>query len=778
MGTIVLEKGQYLVRTGELVNNVYILLKGSVWMETKNDRFLWGSGSIIGLLDTVGSTYVCSYKAEETSTLAAYPYHGVGDYHAIFEAYPKYQYAFVHGAIIQCHSVLERYEKLEAQIQEYHKVADTIQEDYHSLCERHGVSPSGVPSVSFTKHTSSFQRVEEWERAYNHAFAKKDQALIKEMYASDLPLCVGEIQHASDIMQRSVIFMQDAVDYLAAKSKILMNDQKKDYFALLFELRKKVAETGENQMDVATMMEDLIAYIQNAKAGEHFLFHPDMVAKRVQEYNSFEFEALQGGTMEDTEIFFGDEEEVANTLELQIEEEEEESTDCLETILSYAGKSEEEIDQIRKEIEAFRELPDPFATDDDTRRMRRELTKMYFEVYEAALFRSFQEDQEEMDEILMMFFQFGFMDVKLAGEENANALYEIADQLFHFQSPYVFTIYQWLRSIYLGEREPSRNEFDLDYTQNLREQIKTGQITREQAAAKEQDLEAKVRFEINNFFQMNNRTTYGRLSTYCPILREEEMIRSVEEMLVSVDKLGEALNTVRRVDFSCFYRDMLVSDEEKNLPRMEIKIEVMPEIVLMPTVGTRAMMWQEIGNQSRLSPARFTFPIFTPSDVTDMMIESCGRYRWEICRKIQGMRWNDIRENSLTAEYCDYLQFYRKNRDLTNEAREKVKSALQKGKNNYREVFVRDYVNWIKFEARGSMRLNKVARSILFRYCPLAKPRRRQRGESPGCREMIERYEILTQKEKEKVEKIFDKYEKSGGELLPEMKQYLTYFEL
>ena len=77
MGTIVLEKGQYLVRTGELVNSVYILLKGSVWMETKNDRFLWGSGSIIGLLDTVGSTYVCSYKAEETSTLAAYPYHWV-----------------------------------------------------------------------------------------------------------------------------------------------------------------------------------------------------------------------------------------------------------------------------------------------------------------------------------------------------------------------------------------------------------------------------------------------------------------------------------------------------------------------------------------------------------------------------------------------------------------------------------------------------------------------------------------------------------------------------
>ena len=103
----------------------------------------------------------------------------------------------------------------------------------------------------------------------------------------------------------------------------------------------------------------------------------------------------------------------------------------------------------------------------------------------------------------------------------------------------------------------------------------------------------------------------------------------------------------------------------------------------------------------RDTSARFLFPIFTAVDIDDMMVDTVGRYRWEICRKIQGVHWNDIREKSLTAEYCDYLQFYRKNRELSTEAKEKIKSALLRGRNNYREVFVKDYQNWMKYESKG-----------------------------------------------------------------------------
>ncbi|MBD5451315.1 MAG: hypothetical protein HDR25_01610 [Lachnospiraceae bacterium] len=85
------------------------------------------------------------------------------------------------------------------------------------------------------------------------------------------------------------------------------------------------------------------------------------------------------------------------------------------------------------------------------------------------------------------------------------------------------------------------------------------------------------------------------------------------------------------------------------------------------------------------------------------------------------MAWNDVKVKSLTSEYMDYIQFYRKNRDLSDEAREKVKLQIQKARNNSREIFLLDYEAWIKNEANGSMKMNKVARELLATYCPFEK---------------------------------------------------------
>ena len=52
---------------------------------------------------------------------------------------------------------------------------------------------------------------------------------------------------------------------------------------------------------------------------------------------------------------------------------------------------------------------------------------------------------------------------------------------------------------------------------------------------------------------------------------------------------------------------------------------------------------------------------------------------------------------------------------LMEKAKEKLKNALWKAKNNYREVFVKDYQVWIKYEAKGSFRMNRVARGILLK---------------------------------------------------------------
>jgi hypothetical protein len=66
------------------------------------------------------------------------------------------------------------------------------------------------------------------------------------------------------------------------------------------------------------------------------------------------------------------------------------------------------------------------------------------------------------------------------------------------------------------------------------------------------------------------------------------------------------------------------------------------------------------------------------------------------------------------------LQFYKKNNELSADRKEKIKAQLQQCNNRHRDVFARDYQDWIMREAAGAMKLNKVARELLFTYCPIA----------------------------------------------------------
>ena len=82
-------------------------------------------------------------------------------------------------------------------------------------------------------------------------------------------------------------------------------------------------------------------------------------------------------------------------------------------------------------------------------------------------------------------------------------------------------------------------------------------------------------------------------------------------------------------------------------------------------------------------------------------------------QRVQGARWNDVTDHSLTSEFFDYLQFYKKNRDLSADAKEKCHMQLQKAKNRFKDAFILDYMAWVLYESAGSPRLNKVTRQIL-----------------------------------------------------------------
>ena len=84
--------------------------------------------------------------------------------------------------------------------------------------------------------------------------------------------------------------------------------------------------------------------------------------------------------------------------------------------------------------------------------------------------------------------------------------------------------------------------------------------------------------------------------------------------------------------------------------------------------------------------------------------------------------------------------------------------------------------NWIKYESKGSFRLNKVSREILVTYCPFAKEIREELKSNPMYQNAWQRYDILMTKKIQRINGVYDKYQKAGGKITDELKDNLEYY--
>ncbi len=394
----------------------------------------------------------------------------------------------------------------------------------------------------------------------------------------------------------------------------------------------------------------------------------------------------------------------------------------LAQILRFAQTGQTEQREIAAAVQTFVNSKDRLSTQDDMRKLKKQLTTYYFKLYQACIFKWLE--GEKLPLAVKMFLNFGYMDERLLNEEQIKFLYEKMNEKFDDLTPRVYTIPEWLKEIYEGRKEPSRNSFEQDYRDFLREEKRTGKITEKQEKEFLEDNNKKVIFEIENMFVSNNKILNGKLSTYVPILYEDEIYGHLDRMFLSKGQLCDAILELEKKDFTIFQREVLYTNPDLKIEKEYVIKKVYPDIILFPVYGMASSMWQEITGKKRDTPGRFLFPVIAETEVDRLVTKAFGRFHWEYCRCEQGASWNNIQYKSLTSEYMDYIQYYRKNHDLTEEKREKIKAQILKARNNSREIFLIDYEMWIYYESKAAMKLNKVARMILASYCPFDKATR------------------------------------------------------
>ena len=775
MVAIELKKNEHLVRKGETTKAIYIVLRGSVNLQTDYNQITLGTGSVVGFMLGLSDEYVCDYVAAEDSLIASYKYESPEDYKTIFREQPKYCYAFLHAAMKQYRTIYDVYQALEDSAKEISDFVAKQYSDYEIHCAQADFDMKEVEIGELTEVYEP-EPIRSWEFGYFRDLVEIPEKNLRYLYSEKEDLTIGVLLQLAEIMSRMIANMDALKQYIQnAKESLLREDE--DLLELWYDLAMKYAQIGEGAENVDKRVAELESFLRRTG-----FYGEEEIDARLDYYKSMDFLDFVQNHQSSVEMDENEDGEVAEVLS----REQVLKTDFATYIMKYAGYEQVEIDACKQLIAEYDKIAEVQDYTPEMQKTRRALTKVFYEIYEKAFLRAVQ--ARSISTIMKLFFNFGVLDLQMAGEQHLDelmAISELLDNQWKEQKQWdadgenfshVYSAYQWLCLIYRGEKEPSKNEFDIDYAGHLLEMRKNHEITREEENILKRDQLKKVEFEIHNMFMTNNRITYGRITTFCPVLHSKDFMRSIDQLIVSAMTINAAIDEIRELDYSCFYREVFFASPKYGIDRSEIMKEVLPDVILMPNIGSRAMMWQETAGVKKDTPARFIFPVMTTSELSDMMLETIGRYRWEICRKILGVRWNDIREKSLTSEFYDYIQFYRKNRDLSQQAKERVKADLVHAKNNYREVFVADYVSWMKYESQGNFRLNKVSRRIISEYVPFKAEIRKKLEENPMYKELFTKSNIIAARKREKEKVLFDRYVAAGGAITPELEAHLTYY--
>ena len=448
----------------------------------------------------------------------------------------------------------------------------------------------------------------------------------------------------------------------------------------------------------------------------------------------------------------------------------------METIFKFASYPDEYAQVIREAVKEFKTFSDPFSTEQNVMKVRRTLEDNFYHLYLAVMEATLETG--EIPPIISMFLNFGYLDEDLAGIDNACTIYHIAQTYQGKPSEHIYTGYEWLKAIFLREREPSINELGQSFEEYIKEMADNGRISREHVNLYLKERGQMVMFELQNMFRRASRMCSGKISVFCPVLIGKQFLRGPQEEILGYHKVVETRDYFRSIDYSLFYREQVCVFNEKENIHDVIHVEVLPDIILLPVVGQRGAMWQEVVGKDKMTSARMAIPVFNIEDLEKIMLRMFGEYRWEMCKREMGMRWNDVTSPSLTSLYYDFLQFYRKNSEINTEQKEKIKTGLQKSKNNFKEYFVNDYIQYIKYESKGAPHLTKMARSILFSQCPFSATVRFNLIENPIYTEVAEKYRFQAAKNIHRYENIVKKLTSKGLDIPKELIREIDFYNL
>lgn len=452
---------------------------------------------------------------------------------------------------------------------------------------------------------------------------------------------------------------------------------------------------------------------------------------------------------------------------------------AVEKILQWTETPADKATQFRKDWDTLKKFKNPLdASDDDVRKLRRRVNAQFWEIFERGMLKHLKK-RSNLPRFMQLFFDYGFMDET---QLDPDQLLQLSQASYGKGDPWlpIYTITEWLTAIYDRKVTTSVSEMGLTFFEMLRQDP----ANRDKKWRKESDLppevnspEARVRFEIKEMLQINSRLCSGNISSHLNILTRHQITQPLEKVIVTKDIIVQEVRKILQIDFGAFHREVLYTNEAMNIQREFIQVQVTPNIVLVPSIGTVIQFWQDREGNDRMSRGRLIAPIMATADLQMMLLRAIGTYRWEVCKTTMGPDWNNISVSSLTADYTDYVQFFHKSKELSEEVKEKIAEDMKRFRDD-RARFVNDYTIYMRYESEGSQRMNRVARRIFTKHIPFAKEIRERLLKLPSYADVIQKSINIRKKKANELIPRYTKYERENKTLPKELVETRRFYNM
>lgn len=721
MTTKSIPAGETIVEKGQAMEGFWYISEGNVQAQFPGGFITLEKGDIIGICDFDKDCHFFSYRALTDCTILPYGSPAALLRNKFFGDQPDNRIRFGLTMNRFAMKLLNHYTTTYRTCRELYDFLLSSYASYRKFCEQLHIVIKELPGIESLDPMEDSYTPNPWLTAH---YAGLHNIMSNRTFSSSLhenQFIPGYLYHAADDIHLLLERFQILSDYVENISYLLLNESRLDLFDLYTGVYYRIGMHNPNSTAISEAIENICSHAEKQPG-----ISAELTESRINEYRA-QIEKMN--KMLDSAADSAQGAEIDYSLPSKL-------ATAADIILEYAGCDSEVNSTFKNALTSYKELSDKNATTQEAMKLRRTLTDSFYKIYNAAFYNSLTD--MNIPPILKMFFNFGFVDADLCGMECACYLYQNASHYAGSPEHGIYTAYEWMRAVYDGIKEPSINELDENFEKHVQSLKSDGSISAEKAQEMLQDNVEKVAFELENMFTRGCKITSGRPSVYCPVLSEHQFIRQPEDALLYPDQIIKQIDAIRAADYTVFARKSLTVLSEKENIHDFFNVEILPDIILMPVVGMRGAMWQEIVGRNRLTPARMMLPIFQLEELEKIMIRMVGEYRWEMCKRVQGARWNDVTEPSLTSLYYDFLQFYKKNPELSTDTKEKIKTGLQKCKSNFKEYFLTDYMTYIMFESKGSPHLVKNARAILFSQCPLSAPIRQTLSSNPIYQELLE----------------------------------------